>query len=176
MTSATPSAPSPCVVRRVPRTPACRAALGGAADVAVSDSPRRVWSRREIKEVRMAPMAVAAVAAVYLVLASLAFFTNGFSLSIGQLSIGVRAPQKLLRIALGLGALAAIIQVWQAASRSAVRDVLSRIWPMAAGFVAGYSPLLLYSIFVGPAHSPLRSANLSPLLHAEIGRAAGWGR
>ena len=110
--------------------------------------------------------ALAAIAAVYLALAVIAFLTGGFSIQLGSLALGARAPQKMLRIAFGIGALAAILHVLGHTSRTAVRRSAGRYWPLAAGFLVGYLPVLLHSVFVEPTRAPADVADLRRLVSA----------
>jgi hypothetical protein len=111
-------------------------------------------------------LALAGITAVYLTLAAIAFVTGGFSIHLGAATLGVRAPQKLLRIAAAIGALATIIHLQHVAPRGAVRQFVIRHWPFAAGGLIGYSPVILYSILVEPTHAPVRNANLRQLFNA----------
>jgi hypothetical protein len=52
------------------------------------------------------------------------------------------------------------------ASRATVRQSVRHYWPLAAGFLAGYSPVLLYSVLVEPARTPSPVANLQQLMRA----------
>src|SRR5689334_22603445 len=47
-----------------------------------------------------------------------------------------------------------------------LRDAVRRYWPAGVGFFVGYSPVLLYSVFVEPARSPARVANFRQLMGA----------
>jgi hypothetical protein len=80
--------------------------------------------------------------------------------------VSATAPQKMGRIAVGVLTLAAIVQLASTTTATQTREVLRRYWPVAAGFLAGYAPVLLYSIMVEPARSPARVANLRQLLTA----------
>jgi hypothetical protein len=46
------------------------------------------------------------------------------------------------------------------------RDGVRRYWPLALGVAIGYLPVILFSIFVEPARSPARVANLHQLVAA----------
>jgi hypothetical protein len=111
-------------------------------------------------------LALAAIAAAYLALSAMAFVTGGFSIHLGAATLGVHAPQKILRIGAAIGWLAMMLHVWNSAPRDAVRQFAARHWSTAAGFLIGYSPVILYSILVEPARTPVRSANLRQLLNA----------
>ena len=124
------------------------------------------WKRREVGRLNRGALALGTVAGLYLVLGIVAFLSGGFSLEIGTVTISATAPQKMARIAVGILALAALVQVATITSSAHARDVLGRYWPFAAGFLVGYSPVLLFSILVEPARSPARVANLQQLLAA----------
>jgi hypothetical protein len=82
------------------------------------------------------------------------------------MTLGARAPQKMLRIALGTAAIAVLVHLCSRVSRVTAREYAHRYWPVAAGFLGGYSPVLLYSVLVEPARSPSRVANLQQLMRA----------
>lgn len=107
-----------------------------------------------------------AIAGLYLLLAIVAFVSGGFSLSIGAAVIDVRAPQKMLRIAAGAGTLAVLLHLLGGATKAAIARATARTWPLGLGFVAGYMPVLLYSLFVEPARSPARVADMRRLADA----------
>ena len=75
----------------------------------------------------------------------------------------------MARIAVAILALAAIVQLAGTATRAQARDALRRYWPVAAGFLIGYAPVLLYSLLVEPARSPARVANLQQLVDRRAG-------
>jgi hypothetical protein len=111
-------------------------------------------------------LGLGAIAVFYLVLGIIAFMSGGFAVQIGSAAISATAPQKMARIAMSIFALAAIVQLAGTSTRAQTRDVLRRYWPLAAGALIGYSPVLLFSILVEPARSPSRVANLRQLLDA----------
>jgi 4-amino-4-deoxy-L-arabinose transferase-like glycosyltransferase len=115
---------------------------------------------------RLFTRALAMIAAIYLTLSVVAFMTGGFALQLGSITLGARAPQKLLRIAVGVAALAVLSYAIANVSRGAIRKYARRYWPLAAGYLAGYSPVILYSLFIEPARSPARNADLSQLMKA----------
>jgi 4-amino-4-deoxy-L-arabinose transferase-like glycosyltransferase len=124
------------------------------------------WRRQTVgRQSRLAP-AVAAIAVIYVALGLVAFLTGGFSLRLGPLSVSATAPQKMLRIAVGLAGLALAIHLTRRPTRTQVRAWISRCWPAALGFFIGYLPVLLYSIMVEPARSPARNANFRQLASA----------
>ena len=124
------------------------------------------WTKRAFGTARFPAMALATIAVVYLVLAAITFLTGGRSFQLGSMTVGARASQKMLRIALGVAAVALFVHLCVNVSRSTVRQYARRYWPLAAGFLAGYSPVLLYSVLVEPARSPSRAGNLPQLLRA----------
>jgi 4-amino-4-deoxy-L-arabinose transferase-like glycosyltransferase len=124
------------------------------------------WKRRDIGRLTRVALALGAIAVVYLLLGIIAFLSGGFSLQLGSVTVSATAPQKMARIAIGMLVLAALVQVVTATSRAQVRVAMRRYWPIAAGFLVGYAPVLLYSIFVEPARSPARVANLRQLMSA----------
>ncbi|HEV3217856.1 MAG TPA: hypothetical protein VGZ27_19175 [Vicinamibacterales bacterium] len=111
-------------------------------------------------------LALAGIAAVYLALGAIAFVTGGFSIHAGPVTLGAHAPQKMFRGGAVIAALALTSHVWNVAPRGAVRRFGGRHWPLAAGFLIGYAPAIVYSILVEPARSPARNANLRQLLNA----------
>ena len=111
-------------------------------------------------------LALAAIAGVYLVLGVIAFLAGGFVWHVGSLTVSATAPQKMARIALAILVMAAIVQVASSTSAAHMHQALRRYWPLAAGFLIGYSPVLLYSLLVEPARSPARVANLQQLVAA----------
>ena len=124
------------------------------------------WKRREFGPPNRVVLGLAGVAAIYLGLGLLAFVTGGFSWQLGPLSVGARAPQKMLRIAAAIAAFAALAHAFAAARRDAIRQLAGVYWPLAAGVVIGYLPVLIFSLLVEPARSPARNANLRQLLNA----------
>lgn len=111
-------------------------------------------------------LALTAIAGLYLVLGVIAFLSGGFAWHVGSLTVSATAPQKMARIALAVLAVASIVQLASSASAAHMHQALRRHWPLAAGFLIGYSPVLLYSILVEPARSPARVANLQQLVAA----------
>ena len=124
------------------------------------------WTRRGFATPNGVVVTLAGTAALYFALGTIAFVTGGFSIEAGSLAIGVRAPQKMLRIGIGIAALALVAHFFSTTSREDVRRLARRVWPVAAGFLVGYLPVLLYSIFVEPVRSPARSANLRDMIQA----------
>jgi 4-amino-4-deoxy-L-arabinose transferase-like glycosyltransferase len=124
------------------------------------------WKRRELGRHSAPAIVLGAVAAVYLALGIIAFLTGGFSFQLGSMAFGVRAPQKMLRIGAAIAGLAAAWHLIANTSSVVFRRFASRAWPFAAGLLTGYSPVLLSSILVEPAHAPVRNANLRQLLGA----------
>jgi hypothetical protein len=124
------------------------------------------WRRRDIGRMNRLALALGAIAVVYLLLGIVAFLSGGFTLQLGSVAISATAPQKMARIAIGVLILAALVQIISATPRAQLRAAVRRYWPMAAGFLVGYAPVLLYSIFVEPARSPARVANLRQLMSA----------
>ena len=127
------------------------------------------WKGRgtSIKGTFRAPVLVlGAIASLYVALAAIAFATGGFSLQLGSLTLAARAPQKMLRIALAVGMIAAVAQVLMNSSRETIRLFARRYWPLAAGFLIGYAPVIIFSLFVEPARSPVRVANFWRLMGA----------
>jgi hypothetical protein len=124
------------------------------------------WKRRDIGRPNRFALALGAIALVYLLLGIIAFLFGGFSLQAGSVAISATAPQKMVRIALAVLALAALVQIVSTTPVSQARVALQRYWPVALGFLVGYAPVLLFSIFVEPARSPARVANLRQLVAA----------
>jgi hypothetical protein len=124
------------------------------------------WKRRDIGKVNRVALALGAIAGVYFLLAIIAFLSGGFSLQLASVAISATAPQKLARIAIGILVLAAIAQLVSTTSTAQAHVAMRRYWPIALGFLVGYAPVLLYSIFVEPARSPARVANLRQLIAA----------
>ena len=135
--------------------------------LAIRSATRRdMWRRPRIATVNRIALVLGAIAGVYFLLGAMAFFTGGFALRVGSISISATAPQKMARIGIGVLALAAIAQIAATTTRTQMRDAVRRYWPAAVGFVIGYSPALLYSLLVEPARSPARVANLQQLISA----------
>jgi len=122
------------------------------------------WKRREFGTLNRVALGLGAIAAIYLVLGIVAFVSGGFAVPIGSITISATAPQKMARIAVGILALAALVQLATTSSGSLVRSTLRRYWIAAAGFLVGYSPVVIYSVLVEPARSPARVATLKQLL------------
>ncbi len=131
-----------------------------------SDRWKRRQDTRELGRLNRFALALGAIAGFYLVLGVIAFLSGGFSLQLGAVAISATAPQKMARIAVAILALAAIVQLAGTATAAQARDALRRYWPVAAGFLIGYAPVLLYSLLVEPARSPARVANLQQLVTA----------
>jgi len=121
-----------------------------------------IWGRIRSWKLSPAVAVVAAIAVVYASLAVVAFLGGGFSAGL----LSVRAPQKMLRIAAAIGALAMALHVLQHVAGDRIAGFIRSAWPFAAGFVTGYAPVLLYSLLVEPAHSPARNATLKQLVDA----------
>lgn len=119
------------------------------------------WRQRDTARLDMATRLIAVIAAIYFLLAVIVFFTGGISISVGGISLGARGPQKILRIAFGVAIVAVLVHL-----RDRAAAFLKRGWPFLAGFLVGYSPVLLYSVFIEPAHAPLRNANARQMLNA----------
>lgn len=124
------------------------------------------WKRREFGTLNRVALGLGAIAAIYLVLGIVAFVSGGFAVQIGSISISATAPQKMARIALGMLSLAAMAQLGGTATAEQARNAVRRYWPLAAGVLIGYLPVLLFSILVEPTRSPARVANLRQLLAA----------
>ncbi|HET9469058.1 MAG TPA: hypothetical protein VFO48_11625, partial [Vicinamibacterales bacterium] len=127
---------------------------------------RQPWTRIELRRANKLAMAIAAIAGIYLLLGVIAFLFGGFSVQLGSVAISATAPQKMARIAVGIAALAVLVQLASTSTSAQVRDGVRRYWRAAAGFLIGYSPVILYSLFVEPARSPARVANLQQLVAA----------
>ncbi len=135
--------------------------------LALVAAARSDWRQREpFRKPRAAVLVLLALAAIYVALALIAFLTGGVSFHLGPWPVGVRAPQKMLRIAAAIAVLAALAHVLANTRREGVRAFARCHWPAAAGFAIGYSPVLVYSALVEPARSPARNANLEQLLAA----------
>jgi hypothetical protein len=87
-------------------------------------------------------------------------------LQIGSITISATAPQKMARIAVAILALAATVQLATTSGGSLMRRTLRPYGIAAAGFVVGYSPVVIYSVLIEPARSPARVATLQQLLAA----------
>ena len=124
------------------------------------------WTRHEFSRPHRFAVALAAIGGLYVMLGVIAFISGGFSLQAGPIAISATAPQKLMRIAAGILAIAALVQLIGTATATRVRDLLRRYWPVAAGFFVGYGPALLYTLFVEPPRSPMRVVNAHGLLRA----------
>jgi hypothetical protein len=127
---------------------------------------RECWQRREFGSIRFPARALATVTAIYVLLALAAFVSGGFTLQIGSIAVGAHAPQKMLRIAVAVGLLALVVHAVANVSYATARRYAQLYWPAAAGFLAGYSPVILHSVLVEPARSPARVADLGQLLKA----------
>jgi hypothetical protein len=126
----------------------------------------RVWRHPVFHQPNRAAVFVGAVAVLYMVLAAIAFFTAGIEFRLGSIAISATAPQKLLRIAIAVAGIAVLLQVAARARVQQIRLTAARYWPVAAGFLLGYLPVLLYSLIVEPARAPSRVANLRQLIQA----------
>ena len=124
------------------------------------------WKLRRPATLSRFVLGLGAIAAIYFVLGIVAFLTGGFVLQIGSVAISATAPQKMARIALGIFALAAILQLATTASGPLLRGTVRQYGIAAAGFLVGYAPVLLYSAMVEPARSPARVATLQQLIAA----------
>ncbi len=124
------------------------------------------WRRRAFGRPNAATLALGAIAIVYVALGLIAFLTGGFAFRLGPLAVSATAPQKMLRIAAGITGLAAMLHVSASMTRERARAVMSEYWPLAAGFLVGYLPVLLYSVLIEPARSPARVADLRQLMAA----------
>jgi hypothetical protein len=126
----------------------------------------RWWRERRFGAVRMPAIVLAVIAGFYLGLAVIAFFTGGVSLRLGSMALSATAPQKMLRITIGVAVLAIAAHLLSNVSRDAWKRAGAAYWPLAAGFFTGYLPVLIYSVAVEPARSPARVANLRTLIDA----------
>lgn len=124
------------------------------------------WKRREFGALNRFPLALGAMAGLYLMLGIIAFLSGGFALRLGSFAISATAPQKMARIAAAILALAATVQLASTVTAAQSRETLRRYWAIAAGFLIGYAPVVLYSVLVEPARSPARVANLRQLVAA----------
>lgn len=124
------------------------------------------WQQRTFSRPNALAVALGAVAAAYLGFGLLAFFTGGFSLRMGPIAISATAPQKMLRIAVAIAALALAIHSLPTVTREQAAGFIRRYWAFLIGLLTGYLPVLLYSIVVEPARPPARNANLRQLLNA----------
>jgi len=124
------------------------------------------WRRRDFGKPRAAALVLGAIAVFYLALAAVAFTTGGFALDVGGIEMGVRAPQKMARIAAAVAGLALVVHLLATTTRAGIRQFAQAHWPAAAGFLVGYLPAILYSLLVEPARSPARNANLRQLVEA----------
>ena len=124
------------------------------------------WKREEFSRRNTFAVTLAAIGTIYVALGAIAFVSGGFSLDIGSISISATAPQKMLRIAVGVLAIALLVQLIGRATATRRRQVLSRYWPAAAGFLVGHAPALLYAVLVEPPRSPARVADVRHLIQA----------
>ncbi len=124
------------------------------------------WQRRDFGVAPLAAKILAAVAVLYGVLAIVAFLTGGFDVHLGAWQLGVRAPQKMLRIGFALAGLAALAHAVANVPRDRWLAGARRYRRVAAGFAVGYSPVILYTLLVEPARSPMRVSNAWQLIHA----------
>jgi hypothetical protein len=124
------------------------------------------WRQREFGRPNIFVVVIAGIAGVYVALGVIAFLTGGFSLRFGPVALSATAPQKMLRIAVAIGALAIAFHALRTLTLEQVGALIRHYWPMAIGFLAGYLPVAIYSIAVEPARSPARNANLRQLWNA----------
>jgi hypothetical protein len=124
------------------------------------------WTRREPRTPHIVVLVLAAIGGLYVVLGVIAFVSGGFTLQLGSIAISATAPQKMIRIAAGIFALATLVHLAGTATWPQTRDVLRRYWPVAAGFLIGYAPALLYAIRVAAPQSPMRLINAQGLIRA----------
>ena len=124
------------------------------------------WKGRTPATLNRFALGLGVIAGLYLALGAIAFLSGGFVLQIGSVTISATAPQKMARIAFAILVVAAIVQLASSATAAHMHQLLRRYWPLATGFLIGYSPVLLYSLLVEPARSPARVANLRQLLAA----------
>ena len=124
------------------------------------------WKRNELRRPSRLAIALTAIAAFYVFLGVVAFVTGGFSLRVGSSAISATAPQKMIRIAAGILAIAGLTQLISTATPAKARAALQRYWPVAAGLVLGYAPALLYAVFVELPRSPVRSIDARGLIQA----------
>jgi hypothetical protein len=131
----------------------------------VAASRNQQW-RRGVGRLNITALVLCILAGIYVSLGTIAFVSGGFALQLGSISISATAPQKMWRIATAVLALAALAQFATRTRGAEIWAAARRYWPTAAGFIAGYSPVLLYSVLVEPARSPARVANLRQLFAA----------
>jgi hypothetical protein len=124
------------------------------------------WKRGGFSTPNTVAIALGAVGGIYVALGVIAFVSGGFSLQAGPVAISATAPQKLIRIAAGILAIAALVQLVSTTTSTGARDTLRRYWPVAAGFLLGYAPAVLYAVLVEPPRSPMRVANADSLIRA----------
>jgi hypothetical protein len=124
------------------------------------------WRQRKIGRPNIFVVVIGGIAVAYVALGVIAFLTGGFSLQFGPVALSATAPQKMLRIAVAIGALGIAFHALRTLTLEQTGSLIRQYWPMAIGFLAGYLPVVLYSIFVEPARSPARNANLLQLLNA----------
>lgn len=124
------------------------------------------WRRRpEFSTPSTPALVLAGIGGLYVALGLIAFVAGGFTLQLGSASISATAPQKMIRIAAGILAISAVVQLIGHAP-TAKLFTLRRYWPFVAGFVIGYLPALLYAIFVEAPRSPARVIDARQLIRA----------
>ncbi len=126
----------------------------------------RWWYKRKFSQPHKFALALAAIAGLYVVLGVIAFVSGGFSLQLGGIAISATAPQKMFRIAVAVLALAAFVHLAGTATSTQTRDVVRHYWPVAAGFLIGYAPALVYTVLVEPPQLPARVMGAQGLMRA----------
>jgi hypothetical protein len=122
------------------------------------------WKRREFRDPNRWAVALTAIGGVYVLLGVIAFVTGGFSLRAGSVAISATAPQKMIRIAAGIFALAIAVQLVSRGSATQARAALHRFWPAVVGLLIGFAPAIAYAIFVETPRSPVRVIDARGLL------------
>jgi hypothetical protein len=124
------------------------------------------WARGDLGRPKKVAVFLGALAVLYLTLGLIAFVTGGFSIPLASHTISATAPQKLFRIAVGFAGLAVLAHVLSRTTAARARAFGSRYWPLATGVCFGYLPVVLYSVLVEMARSPVRIGDLADLAHA----------
>jgi hypothetical protein len=124
------------------------------------------WKQHAFSKPNRFAIVLTAIGAFYVVLGVIAFVSGGFSLQLGSVALSATAPQKMIRIAAGILAIAGLTQVISTATSAQARAALWRYWPVAAGLVIGYAPALLYAVLVEPPRSPVRVIDARRLIQA----------
>ncbi len=124
------------------------------------------WKRPELRQPNRFVIALIAIGALYVFLGVIAFVTGGFTLHVGSSAISATAPQKMIRIAVGILTIAGLAQLISTTTAAQARAALGRYWPVAGGLVIGYAPALLYAVFVEPPRSPVRVIDARGLIQA----------